>query len=383
LALCEYAMIDLSTAAANAFYEAGFRQAINPRGTVLIHAEGSRLPFDVLPLLAVSYSLTPEGALAEPAALIKSLTESFSRLTQSQGKNLATDNLLHQLLENFSEVAHTKTDVFRERVHYSTSLKERLATARRQGHEAVRKLGEEILQSNVNEAGVLIDLMLSYRAVKAWPEMIALIQKMPQPLARTVMVQEQLGFALNRAGQSEEAERLLLKLIEQHGPSSETFSLLGRVYKDRWEQTLKSGKTELAHEVLGKAIDAYRRGFEADWRDAYPGINAVTLMELSEPPDPERERLIPVVTYAVERRIATGKPDYWDYATLIELAVLGKNEQKARAALKDALAQIREVWEPETTVRNLRLIRETRERRQKSVPWAKQVEEELERRAKS
>lgn len=101
-------------------------------------------------------------------------------------------------------------------------------------------------------------------------------------------------------------------------------------------------------------------------------------MELREPPEPRREQLLPVVSYAVERRIATGKPDYWDYATRLELAVLTKDEQRAIAALSEALASIRESWEPETTARNLRLIREARERRQEIIPWAKQVEEALE-----
>jgi hypothetical protein len=133
--------------------------------------------------------------------------------------------------------------------------------------------------------------------------------------------------------------------------------------------------------LLDKAIEAYLRGFEADWRDAYLGINAVTLMELKEPPDPRREQLIPVVSYAVERRIAAGKPDYWDYATRLELAVLGKDESKATAALSDALAAVRETWEPETTARNLRLIREARARRGDVLPWAQQIEEDLDRRA--
>src|SRR3989304_5455670 len=138
--------------------------------------------------------------------------------------------------------------------------------------------------------------------------MIALVERMSPPLAATVMVQEQLALALNRAAQGERAEKVLADLLDRRGPSSETYGILGRVYKDRWEAASKAGDDFLARGLLEKAIAAYVRGFEADWRDAYPGINAVTLMELKEPPDPRRERLIPVVAYAVGRRIAAAKP---------------------------------------------------------------------------
>ena len=58
-----------------------------------------------------------------------------------------------------------------------------------------------------------------------------------------------------------------------------------------------------------------------------PSCYAETLeTELREQPTEqqraEQRALLPVVTYAVQRRIAAGKPDYWDYATLIELAGL-------------------------------------------------------------
>jgi hypothetical protein len=205
---------------------------------------------------------------------------------------------------------------------------------------------------------------------------------MPRPLAETVLVQEQLALALNRAGRGEEAERVLLALIERRGPSSETYGILGRVYKDRWEVAAKAGEGILARGLLEKAVAAYLRGFEADWRDAYPGINAVTLMEVRDPPDPRREKLLPVVRYAVDRRVAAGKPDYWDHATRLELAVLARDEAAAAGALADALAAVRESWEPETTARNLRLIREARARRQEDLPWPKQIEEDLCRRAR-
>lgn len=42
--------------------------------------------------------------------------------------------------------------------------------------------------------------------------MIDLVPKMASPLAATVMVQEQLGLTLNRAGRGDEAEQVLLDL---------------------------------------------------------------------------------------------------------------------------------------------------------------------------
>ncbi len=204
---------------------------------------------------------------------------------------------------------------------------------------------------------------------------------MPAPLAATTMVQEQLGFALNRAGKPDDAQAVLKAVIERHGASSETCGILGRVYKDRWEAALRSGEVFAAKGWLSKAIATYLQGFESDWRDAYPGVNAVTLMELKEPPDPRRGRLIPVVAYAVERRISAGQPDYWDHATRLELAVLGRDEDGAADALAHALAAVREKWEPESTAKNLRLIRECRARRGESLDWAQALELELDRRA--
>ena len=68
-----------------------------------------------------------------------------------------------------------------------------------------------VLISASEAAGVVIDLYLSYRAVKAWGDMIALAAKMSAPLAATLLVQEQLGLALNPAGRGDEAERVLLR----------------------------------------------------------------------------------------------------------------------------------------------------------------------------
>jgi MAP3K TRAFs-binding domain len=104
----------------------------------------------------------------------------------------------------------------------------------------------------------------------------------------------------------------------------------------------------------------------------------VTLMEIREPPHSSLTAIVPVVRYAVERKIAKGTPDYWDYATLLELAVIEMNESHARDALQKACAVVRETWEPKTTQRNLRLLRETREARGTLQPWMLEMEKALE-----
>lgn len=379
LILCEYAVADLTTANANVFYELGLRHAVRPWSTVLIFADGERLPFDVGLLRALPYKLSQDGLPENP---LKDREALESRLRQAR-KDAAdnpkgvADSPLYQLVENYPEVKHETTDVFRDRVQYSNEIKNNLANARREGIEAVRQIEQSLETLDAIESGAIIDLFLSYRAVKGWQEMIDLAKKMPKPLAATVMVQEQLALALNRAGRGEEAEKVLNDLLASRGASSETLGILGRVYKDRWEQAAKDGKKFLAKGLLEKAIDDYLKGFEADWRDAYPGINAVTLMELKEPPDKRRENVLPVVRYAVEQRIMRGKPDYWDYATLLELAVLAKDVEQAMDYTAKALSEVREVWEPETTIRNLRLIREMRENRNENTDWIKEIIEAL------
>jgi tetratricopeptide (TPR) repeat protein len=378
LILCPFAVADLTTANANVYYELGVRHAFRPFSTVQIIAEGSRLPFDVQMLRTIPYTLGADGvpdsakAAATAAAIAKFLKEA---------RTGAKDSPIFQLIDGLPapNLEHLKTDVFRDQVDFSEQVKTKLADARRspQKADAVRAVEKDLGELSDLDTGVAIDLMLSYRAVSAWEDMVKLIQQFSGPLAQTVMVREQLGLALNRLKRRDEAQQVLLRLIEERGPSSETCGILGRVYKDQWEDATKSGNAFLAKGCLEKAIRMYLQGFEADWRDAYPGINAITLMELRNPPDDRRKELIPVVRYAVQRKIEKGKPDYWDYATLLELAVLESNQETANQSLGDALANVREKWEPETTARNIRLIRETRQARGDATPFEADVEQAL------
>jgi hypothetical protein len=344
---------------------------------VLIGVEGGRLPIDTGAMRTLHYAVDDAG---NPAAdRLEGSKRQLAELLRSGGAG-SEDSPIYRFLDSLPapHLEHEKTDIFRERVAYSREMKEKLRVARSSGVEAIRAIERELGDFAGAETGVLVDLMLSYRAKSAWKETIALIALFPAPLRESVMVREQHGLALNRDKQRERAERVLLDLIEQRGPSSETFAILGRVYKDQWEDAKKAGAAARARGFLDKSIDAYLRGFEADWRDAYPGINAVTLMELRDPPDARRLELLPVVRYAVARRIAKGQPDYWDHATRVELAVLASDREAAFVALDDALAGVREKWEPETTARNIRLIQHARESRGEAQPWIEEIRSALE-----
>ena len=104
-------------------------------------------------------------------------------------------------------------------------------------------------------------------------------------------------------------------------------------------------------------------------------------MELREPPDPRRVELLPVVTYSVQRRIQSMQPDYWDYATLLELAVLDGNEEMVMDVLSDTLAAVREPWEPDSTLQSLRRLRLAREQRGPVPAWMTEVEQALQQAA--
>ncbi len=174
----------------------------------------------------------------------------------------------------------------------------------------------------------------------------------------------------------EDAERELLAILENHGPSGETLGLLGRVYKDRWEAA-RDGSILKAHGYLEKAIDAYRRGFECDWRSAYPGVNAVTLLEIRGPGDPVQAELLPVAHYACMRRIAGGAADYWDHATRLELASSRATATRRSRERRPRSRPCVRNGSPRAPRTNLSLIREARAERDDRIDWADEIEREL------
>lgn len=371
--LSDYVLADLTGANANVFYELGIRHAVKPYTTVSIYAEDAELPFDVGPVRSIPYG--PLSTDAVKRAITTKLIEAKKEKT--------TDSPIYQLVDGIqfqNSVAHEKTDIFRDRVAYDHARKEELASARNlPKHKKLAEIQriEASMELENEETGVLIDLMLSYRSAGAWTDTVAYIERLPPHVQHTVMVQEQYGFALNRAGNPQKAIRVLEELIRLNGPSSETYGIMGRVYKDLFEKEREAGNKLKAMAQLKKAMETYRAGFEADWRDAYPGINLVTMLELLDE-SAAIVTVLPVVRYAVMRKLASRKPDYWDYATLLEIAVIQQDKDLAEQHFADALAcTIESDWMFDTTINNLQLISDFREQRGQQATLANDMIRQL------
>ena len=350
LLLCEYAVADVTLANANVFYELGIRHAIRPRSTVIIGANDHRPPFDIAFLRTLPYSLGPNGLPTDVATDRAQL-----RTHLEAARTTLTDSPVYQLVELEAPLLdHLAADVFRERALYVDRVGRDLAAAGRESVEAVRHIEGQMDSVDDLESRLLIDLLVAYRDVKAWDDIVRLVVTIPQPLASTPRVRELHALALNRLTQREAAAEILTQLIAERGQSAETYGLLGRVYKDQWLSLPRDDAR--ARGFLKRAIDAYRRGFEADPMDWYPGINALTLMRAGGLDEDHIPDLLPVVRFAVRRRITLGTGDYWTHATMLELAVLDEDDLAMTEHLEDALAHAPRAWQIETTLRNVELL---------------------------
>src|SRR5690606_14942167 len=190
-------------------------------------------------------------------------------------KEKKTDSPLYQLVDGIhfqNSVAHEKTDIFRDKVMYDESLKKQLLQIRSGGKNNDKKLQQlnSLIEFNKPienlEAGVLIDIMLTFRSLEEYKNMIGFIKQLPIHVQQTIMVREQWAFALNRLGTKEsraEAIEILEQLIDANNAGSETYGILGRVYKDMFHEAIENKNEMIANAFLDKALETYMKGVYA------------------------------------------------------------------------------------------------------------------------
>jgi tetratricopeptide (TPR) repeat protein len=365
LLLSEFVIADLTTANANVFYELGVRHAAKPYTTIPIFATIGGLPFDVNMVRAIPYDLK-KGKLTKKAA--EKLREDIKeRIKAALEGPVSEDSPLFHLFKNFPgiEISHELTDVFMDRIEvaeeFQTKLDIALQTKPKEDvlfrlKELENELGD--LKSLDNE--VLMKLLLTYRDVAAFDEMVTLYEKFPAALKDSTMARQQLALALNRrsdSGDRTRAIRILEDLLKKRGESAETYGILGRIYKDQYKEAKKKGNLRAAA-LIDKAIEVYTRGFECEPADYYPGVNAINLLvqKGTKEAQKEIERLTPLVSFAVARRGGAASDDYWDLATVLELALIGRDYESAEGVIAKVLDAAKASWMAHTTADNLILL---------------------------
>jgi tetratricopeptide (TPR) repeat protein len=268
------------------------------------------------------------------------------------------------------------TETFKDRLQYIQEFRETLVTARSQPtreekRDALLKIQGDLGDLKVAPRSVLIELMSSFRDAEAFEELIGLYNTFPDYLKGYVVAKQQYALALNRRnkpGDREKALQILDELLKNRGADSETLGIKGRVHKDIYKEAAQAKKiTAIA--ALDDAISAYTKGFESDPRDYYPGVNAISLLIQKGDAEAlkEVERLVPLVSFAVARRGGASSSDYWDLATVLELACIGEDWTTAGRVLPKAIMVATDSFKTATTIANLRLLKQARERTGRDV----------------
>lgn len=356
LLLADVVVADVSLPNPHVFYELGIRHATRPRATVTMGCFArSAVPFDIAPLRHILYDLV-DGVPADSAALISALTE---RIRTGLSERASTDSPLFSLVAGYQaiELSHEAAESYRDRVNSVLTWRALLVQAVATGDKGSV---DHLVAECGNNSEMRIDAVLAYRDLEAYAEMIALLEH-GEPSGMNSSEIELAAFARNRRNQPGDrtyALRLLEALVNREGMSSERGALIGRIYKDSWLQARVQGAGE-APALLLNAIDAYRRGLEADPRDPYPGVNLTTLLALAGM-DGEMAVIAPVVAFALSRRGGGQARDYFDLAALCELSCATGEESTARRAAMHARGRPHPVWARHSTLRNLNLLGEVR-----------------------
>lgn len=383
LLVAEYVLVDVTFWNPNVMYEVGVRHGGSVGATILLCAQESLQPvFDFRPFRIIPYALDDHGKIApsESARLQAVIRERIHHLRASA----IPDNPVLQVTRlRPSTTGHEKTDVFAARMKYASAIGARVHAALASEPGAALDQLNEIrreISSAVDQLrelhSALLSLYLGYREIKAYQEMVELFEAMPPELKATPIAREQAGLAWNRlaeqaarradhaAAKQLRARALAAAELPQEQRTSETYGILGRIYKAASDAAQLAGDEPARRGHQARAIEAYEAGFRLDPRDYYPGVNAVALRSVRGSPDDLRavEALVPVVRFAVDRAPPPSRDDeaYWQRATQLELACLARDWSAAQVH-QDALVTVPAApWMRETTIGTLDRIRKAR-----------------------
>jgi len=392
LLFCKYAVTDITFYNPNVFYELGIRHACRKFTTVLICEESSgTLPFDVRPLRTVMYKYDFDNHAVLNAA---ETIETIKNFLEQEDEGPLSDSPIAQTIKSYpypdlekvlsatqdtpesfrswlldskktindidtltKEWRALEVDYCYANLSNDETKKTQLAAQMQDKLKGLEDIEHSLGDIKTLDLGMFTALLLAYRSLGANDHSIALLTKLPrQTLDNSVFFQQQLAHAYNKSKDFDKAQQILENLITRYGNDAETCGVLGSVYK-RKADSIKDKSPFMYKGLLKQAINAYKNGFDTNPLEYYPGINFLTLLFSMSDTAGDYQKYLPLVAFAIERRVKQNTKDFWAQASGLQLEVLNNNPAKANEYLEQALAAEPYPWEKDTTMETLQLIK--------------------------
>jgi hypothetical protein len=346
---CDVFVADLTTQNPNVMYELGIRHALRRGATVLVASHDTRLPYDISYSRYVTYRLTPDGLPDETGLDVICRMLSGAIEQAAAGRN---DSPIHEFFPDL-QVELPVTLLPRRRT-YPPGLRKKLATNKAvppmSGSEWAAVEQDVKAGPDVDPTAIL-DLIKRYRDNADWDGVVRFAEDLDEPLRNRPEILQIVVLALNRRshpGDRDRAIAMMNEVIAKTGGDSETFGILGRIYKDRYAESRDRAD-------LDQAIASYRAGFEKQPSDYYPAINLINLLATvgDDKAKAELGHLVPQVREMVMNRVIDRPADFWELSTAVELAVLSNEWDEASELGVRMRAQADAPWMLETTLRHL------------------------------
>ena len=356
---------DVSMHNANVLYELGVRHALK-RGRTIVISAGGRLPSNISYIQALWYEPDNTGRLTGEA--VAKFREALQAIIRQSQRTAISDSPLYEFFPDMEVVFPPELENLRRQRRTPTSKAQRTfvqSVVESPDSTIVKLTQSEDLMRSIGETDPIeyVRLLRKYRDLSAWDRLITLANEAPSEVAQSPEVRQLLALALNRRsepGDQERAISLMEQLLSETGGDSETFGILGRIYKDRYDQAKARGDQAEAAVNLQKAIEHYRAGFAKNPKDYYPGINVVNMLLQRDDQEAKTElaAVLPKVREAVQEMLEIGRASFWEFATAAHLAAVARDWTEAEHAARQAMTQAPSRWMVESTVRDLRAFAE-------------------------
>lgn len=355
---------DLSMQNPNVMYELGMRHMAQRGLTIMICSAGTIIPSNISNFRVISYELNSDGTVNDKSKL--SFNQLLRYSIESNLEQTVTDSPVYQLfpeirilLPDGLTVSESKNQILQKK-YQKKAIGYSGYSYKPQSIENLKEIESSALNKPEEVDPIeFVSLLKKYRDMSAWKDLVALAEVIPDELKRNPDVQQLYALALNRLGEQDKAISIINDLISKTGGDAESYGILGRIYKDRYETSKISNDFTKAQIFLDEAINNYMLGFEKQPDNYYTGVNVVNLLMLRQDENSKNEiqKILPLVRESLKNKMADSVPDYWIYATALELSCIAKEWDEAENMVTLALRLKPESWMIQTTINNLVLMK--------------------------